>query len=172
MKKIKIEAEKVKLDVVSNPIFDYSFVTDDDFNEEEWEEIGNSWVDLEEEDFIMEAVVEEELEAIEKNISAVEDLDEEEIEVKKVDERKPPTRVEITEAIDTLRLALGSTESSMDLSHKLDSIQRYLQKQQMNVNKKSPSIKSFLRRNKTVDKIKSIYWTYHISTYVLTSYTR
>ncbi|GFH50439.1 hypothetical protein CTEN210_06915 [Chaetoceros tenuissimus] len=52
--------------------------------------------------------------------------------------------VEITEAIDTidtLRLALGSTESGLELSHKLDSIQRYLQKQQMNGNKKSPSIK-------------------------------
>jgi hypothetical protein len=146
MKKIKIEAEKVKLDVVSNPIFDDSFVTDDDFNEEEWEEIGNSWVDLEEDEFVMEAVVEEELEAIEKDISDLEDLDEEEIEAKKVDERKPPTRVEITEAVDTLRLALGSTESSLELSHKLDSIQRYLQKQQMNGSKKTRSIKSFFEK--------------------------
>ncbi|GFH45238.1 predicted protein [Chaetoceros tenuissimus] len=94
----------------------------------------------------MEAVVEEELEAIEKDISEVEDLDEEEIEVKKVDERKPPTRVEITEAFDTLRLALGSTESSLEHSHKLDSIQRYLQKQLMNGSKKTRSIKSFFEK--------------------------
>ena len=87
--------------------------------------------------------MEEELEAIEKDI---EDLDEEEIELKKVDESKPPTCVKITEAIDTLHLALGSTESSMDLSHKLDSIQRYLQNEQMNMNKRSPSIKSFFEK--------------------------
>ena len=72
-----------------------------------------------EDDLVMEAVVEEELEAIEKDISEVEDLAEEEIVVKKLDERKPPTGVEITKAIDTLRLALGSTESSLEL---LDSI--------------------------------------------------
>ena len=77
-------------------------------------------------------------------------MDEEEIIVKKADERKPPNRIQITEAIDTLRLVLGSTESSLELSHKLDSIQRYLQKQQMNGNKKTLT----LRRNKTVDKIK------------------
>ena len=38
--KHKIEAEKVKLDVVSNPIFDGSFNMDEDFTEEEWEDIG------------------------------------------------------------------------------------------------------------------------------------
>lgn len=43
----------------------------------------------------MEAFVKEELEAIEKDISEVEDLYEEEILVKKVDERKPPTCTEI-----------------------------------------------------------------------------
>jgi len=146
MKSIKIAAEKVKLDVVSNPIFDGSFVTDEEFTEEEWEEIGSSWVDVEEDDFVMEAVVEEELEAIEKGIPEMEDLDEEEIIMKDVNERKPPTRIEITEAIDTLRLALGSVEASLELSHKLDGIQRYLQKQQMNENKKSPSIKSFFAK--------------------------
>ena len=69
--------------------------------------------------------MEEELQAIEKDISAVEDLNEEEIEVKKVDERKPPTCVEITEENDNLPLALGSTESSLDLSHKLDSMVKW-----------------------------------------------
>jgi len=111
-----------------------------------WEEIGSSGVDVEEDDFVMEAVVEEELEAIEKGIPEMEDLDEEEIIMKDVNERKPPTRIEITEAIDTLRLALGSVEASLELSHKLDGIQRYLQKQQMNENKKSPSIKSFFAK--------------------------
>ena len=42
----------MKLDAVSNPIFNDSFVTDDKFNKEEWEEIKNSWVDLEEDDFV------------------------------------------------------------------------------------------------------------------------
>jgi hypothetical protein len=145
MKNIKIEAEKVKLDVVRNPIFDGSFVTDEDFTEEEWEDIAKTWVDVEEDELVKEAVVEEELEAIDKDISEeVEDLaEEEEIIVEKSDGREPPTRVQITEAIDTLRLALSSTESSSEVSHKLDSIQRYLQKQQMKVRKKSPSIKSY-----------------------------
>ena len=135
-KNVKIMAEEVKLDVVSKSIFDGSFVTDKDFLEKEWEDIWNTWVDLEENDFVMEAVVEEELEAIEKDINLdEEDLDEEEIIVKKVDERKPPNHIQIAEAIDTLPLALGSTESSFELSHELDSIQGYLQKQQMNGNK-------------------------------------
>ena len=73
-------------------------------------------------------------------------LDEEEIIVKKADERKPPNRIQITEAIDNLRLVLGSTESSLELSHKLDSIQRYLQKQQMNGNKKTPSMNSYFAK--------------------------
>ena len=88
--------EKVKFDVIRNPIFDESsFVTDEEFTqEEEWKEIGKSWMDLLPEDnkFVMEVAVEEELEAIEKDTSEGEDLDEDEIIVKKVDhERKPPT---------------------------------------------------------------------------------
>ena len=55
------------------------FFSNKDFSEEEWEDVGNAWVDLEEDDFVMEAVVKQELEAIEKDISEVEDLDEEEI---------------------------------------------------------------------------------------------
>ena len=73
--------------------------------------------------------------------------------MKKVDhERKPPTPcVEIINAIDTVCLGLeeSTTDSSCCLeitSCKLDSIQRYLQKQQMNVNKRSPSIKSFFEK--------------------------
>ena len=109
MKYIKVEAEKVKIDVIRNPIFEESFVTDEElFTQEEWKEIGKSWMDLlEDHEFVMEVAVAEECQAIEKDTSEGEDLDEDEIIAKKVDERKqPPTHVEITDAIDTLCLGL------------------------------------------------------------------
>ena len=92
----------MKLDVFDNPVFNDTFVTDDKLTEEEWEEMGKSWVESEENSDVMESVVDDELEAIDKD--EVEELDgDEDFTVDKIlVERKLPTRVEVTEAIDIL----------------------------------------------------------------------
>ena len=151
MKSIQLKATETELDTkMTAAVMDKSFVNDSNVPREEWLEMAEVWAEVEDDPDVIEAVIDDEIEAIDKGCDGeieVEEDHDRSMDMEIDEEPKVVSHIDVTEAIATIRNYMTKEGLSAEM-YALDGLQRSIQQHRAAKATSSPSIKTFLKPTK------------------------
>jgi len=157
MNSIKLRANECSIDTrtaVGN-VFRDTFVTDGDISNDDFHDMAEAWIDIEDNEDMINEIVDDELLLVDatvndKNLDDVDDEDDEEEEIVQfaTSTEKKTKHVEVLEAFATIESYLAQNKLPREHQLSLSKIRYGVQTHIIHKPKKSPTIRSFFNSRK------------------------
>ena len=154
MMNLKVHANEtgVGTDIDNGVVFNNSFITEGEFSKGEMHAMVRNWVDIEDNQEMIDCIVDDELDIVERGEEFIESDDEEGGMVEQPVSSSPVQKVsylEATDAMSTLDSYISTCASAPEISKSLRSLRWMLQKDYMSRPRCSPTITNFFSANKS-----------------------
>ena len=160
MKMLKFRTTEEKINTMHTaPVLDGSFVNDGNFTEDEWIDMVDTWIDVEEDPMVMDSIIDDEMmkfDSSDSTAGVTEDTDDDDsagengalVHDDEDDDTNIISHIDVTNAFDTIRNYIKKNDLPPEILLNMDRLQRKLQQARALSTKLSPSILAFFKKEK------------------------